>query len=98
VVASPTPTCENFSIHVTTLNAGEIPHGSHRHPDEEIVVVKEGVMECTIEGVTRRGGPGSIFFYGSNEEHGMKNVGGTTASYYVIRIITAATPKPPAKK
>ncbi len=98
IVNSPTPTCENLSVHVTTLHAGEIAHGSHRHPDEEIVIVKEGVMECTTEGVTRRGGAGSIFFYASNDEHGMKNVGGTTASYYVVRIVTAATPKPPTKK
>ena len=98
IVNSPTPTCESFECHVTTLNAGEVPHAAHRHPDEEIVVVKEGVMEVTINGVTQRGGPGSIFFYGSNDEHGMKNVGGTTASYHVIRIVTAATPKAPAKK
>lgn len=98
IVNSPTVTCTNFSCHVTTLNAGEVPHGAHRHPDEEIVVVKEGVMEVTINGVTNRGGPGSIFFYASNDEHGMKNVGGTTASYHVIRIVTAATPNPPAKK
>lgn len=93
VANAPTPTCENFECHITTLNAGEVPHAAHRHPDEEIVVVKEGIMEVTVEGVTRRGGPGSIFFYASNDEHGMKNVGGTTASYHVIRIVTAATPK-----
>ncbi len=97
LVNSPTVTCTNFECHVTTLNPGKTPHASHRHPDEEIVVVKEGVMEVTINGVTNRGGPGSIFFYGSNDEHGMKNVGGTTASYHVIRIVTAATPKAAAK-
>lgn len=97
LVNSPTVTCTNFECHVTTLNPGETPHASHRHPDEEIVVVKEGVIEVTINGVTNRGGPGSIFFYGSNDEHGMKNVGGTTASYHVIRIVTAATPKAAAK-
>jgi len=93
IVNSPTVTCANFECHVTTLNPGEAPHASHRHPDEELVVVKEGVMEVTINGVTQRGGPGSIFFYASNDEHGMKNVGGTTASYHVIRIVTAATPQ-----
>lgn len=93
IVNSPTVTCANFESHVTTLNPGEVPHASHRHPDEEIVVVKEGVMEVTTNGVTQRGGPGSIFFYASNDEHGMKNVGGTKASYHVIRIVTAATPK-----
>lgn len=93
VVNSPTPTCDSFECHVTTLNPGEVPHAAHRHPDEEIVIVKEGTMEVTINGVTKRGGPGSIFFYGSNDEHGMKNVGGTMATYHVVRIVTSATPK-----
>ncbi|MEY2878902.1 MAG: hypothetical protein RLZZ15_1282, partial [Verrucomicrobiota bacterium] len=97
VVNSPTNTCTNFECHITTLNPGETPHAAHRHPDEEIVIVKEGVMEVTIDGVTKRGGPGSIFFYGSNAEHGMKNVGGTPATYHVVRIVTEATPKAPAK-
>ena len=94
IVNSPTVTCASLEGHVTTLNPGEVPHAAHRHPDEELVIVKEGVMEVTINGVTQRGGPGSIFFYGSNDEHGMKNVGGTVATYHVIRIVTEATPKP----
>ena len=97
VMNSPTVTCANLECHITTLNPGEVPHAAHRHPDEEVVIVKEGVMEVTINGVTNRGGPGSIFFYGSNDEHGMKNVGGTTATYYVVRIVTAATPKAATK-
>ncbi len=101
VFDSPTVTIAHLECHVTTLNAGEVPHAPHRHPDEEIVVVKEGTMEATINGVAKRGGPGSIFFYGSNDLHGMKNVGGAPATYHVIRIVTEATPKPepaPAKK
>ena len=93
VVDSPTVTLTNFECHITTLNPGGAPHAAHRHPDEEIIVVKDGVMEATINGVAQRGGPGSIFFFGSNDEHGMRNVGGTTATYYVLRIVTAATPK-----
>ena len=94
IVNSPTVTCVSLEGHVTTLNPGEVPHAAHRHPDEELVIVKEGLMEVTINGVTQRGGPGSIFFYGSNDEHGMKNVGTTSATYHVIRIVTEATPKP----
>lgn len=93
IVNSPTVTCAGFEGHVTTLNPGESPHPAHRHPDEELVVVKEGLMEATINDVSQRGGPGSIFFYASNDEHGMKNVGATTATYYVFRIVTEATPK-----
>ncbi len=98
IINSPTTTLANWEGHITTLKAGEVPHAPHHHPDEELVVVKEGVMEVTINGVVARGGPGSIFFYGSNDEHGMKNVGGTEATYYVFRTITELTPKAPAAK
>ena len=98
IVNSPTVTCLGFEGHVTTLNPGEIPHAPHHHPDEELVVVKDGLMEATINGVAQRGGPGSIFFYGSNDEHGMKNVGTTVATYYVFRIVTEATPKAESPK
>jgi quercetin dioxygenase-like cupin family protein len=93
IVNSPTTTVASFEGHITTLNPGEVPHGAHHHPDEELVIVKEGTMEVTIKGKTQRAGPGSIFFYGSNDQHGMKNVGGTPATYYVFRLITEATPK-----
>ena len=92
---SPTVTCVSLEAHVTTLNPGEAPHPAHHHPDEEIVVVKEGLMEATFNGVARQAGPGSIFFYASNDEHGMKNAGPTPATYYVFRVITEATPAAP---
>lgn len=95
IVNAPTTTLANWEGHVTTLKAGEVPHPAHTHPDEELVIVKEGLMEVTINGVTQRGGPGSIFFYGSGDLHGMKNVGAGEATYYVFRTITEATPKPP---
>jgi quercetin dioxygenase-like cupin family protein len=98
IVDSPTTTLGHWEGHITTLKAGEVPHAPHRHPDEELVIVKEGVIEVTINGVAQRGGPGSIFFYGSNDEHGMRNVGGSEATYYVFRIITELTPKAPAAK
>jgi quercetin dioxygenase-like cupin family protein len=92
LVNSPTTTCNNLEGHVTSLRAGEVPHAPHHHPDEELVIVQEGLMEVTINGVSSRAGPGSIFFYASNDEHGMKNVGATMATYQVIRVVTAATP------
>ena len=92
IVNSPTTTLKSWEGHITTLKAGEMPHAAHNHPDEELIIVKEGTMEATIDGVAKSGGPGSIFFYGSNAMHGMKNVGGTEATYYVFRTITEATP------
>jgi quercetin dioxygenase-like cupin family protein len=92
VTNSPTSTLANFECHITTLRAGEAPHAAHHHPDEEIVLVKEGQMDVTINGRTQRAGPGSIVLITSGDEHGWKNVGDTTATYYVIRLKTEATP------
>jgi quercetin dioxygenase-like cupin family protein len=88
----PTLTLANFECHITTLKAGETPHAPHHHPDEEIILVKEGQLDVTIQGTTQRAGPGSIVFVSSGDEHGWKNVGDTAAIYYVIRIKTEATP------
>ena len=93
IVDSPTVTCSNLESHVTTLRAGEEAHASHHHPDEEIIVVKEGTVRAVVNGVTHEGGVGTIFFFASNDEHGLKNIGTTNATYYVLRVVTAATPK-----
>ena len=50
-------------------------------------------MEATLNGQSLQAGPGSIFFFASNDLHGMRNAGDTRASYYVIRLVTSATPK-----
>ena len=89
---APTATLRNFECHATTLNAGEVAHPPHRHPDEEIIVVKEGTIEVTITGGPQRAGAGSVFFLASEDLHGMRNVGDTRATYFVFRMITADTP------
>jgi quercetin dioxygenase-like cupin family protein len=96
VVNSPTTTLAGFECHVTTIQPGEAPHAPHHHPDEEIVLVKDGTLEATLNGRTARAGPGSIIFAASNEEHGWHNAGNTAATYYVMRIVTDSTPKPAA--
>lgn len=93
VLDAPTVTCERLRCHITTLNAGQAAHPAHRHPDEEVILVKEGVIEVTINGRTERASAGSVFFFASNDEHGMRNAGDGPATYYVIRVETEATPK-----
>ncbi len=88
IVDAPTATFANFECHVTTLNAGEISHAPHRHSDEEIVIVKDGTLEITVNGRPLRGGAGSLFFIASNDHHGLRNAGDTPATYHVMRIAT----------
>jgi quercetin dioxygenase-like cupin family protein len=80
-----TATVDRLETHVTTLSPGAAPHAAHRHPDEELIYVREGVIEATINGVSQRAPAGSVIFYASNDLHGMRNVGGTQASYFVLR-------------
>lgn len=80
-----TATLDQLSSHVTTVNPGERAHDPHRHWEEELIIVKEGTVESMQNGETTRLGPGSIIFEASNELHGIRNVGGQPASYYVIK-------------
>jgi len=87
----PTATLKNLECHVTTIKAGESPHAAHRHPDEEIILIKEGQVTMTIAGQATQAGPGSIIYISANDEHGLKNTGTTAATYYVLRLRTELT-------
>lgn len=82
---APTATLDELECHVTTLNPGESPHPPHKHPDEELIIVKEGTVEALVNGEKQRVGPGSVIFQASNQLHGLKNVGDGPATYHVIR-------------
>jgi len=94
VLDAPTATLTHLECHVTTVNPGERPHAPHRHPGEEILVLKEGGLEVEIDGVAHAAGPESVVFFSSGDRHGLKNVGAKPATYYVVRLETAATPPP----
>ena len=85
VVQRPTATLDELEIHITTLNPGETPHAPHQHPDEELLIVKEGTVESLNNGELKRLGPGSIIFQGANQLHAIKNVGTVPATYHVIK-------------
>jgi quercetin dioxygenase-like cupin family protein len=85
VFKDPTATLDEMELHVSTLPAGQSPHPPHKHPDEEIVIIKEGTVEAMVGGETRRVGPGSVIFQAANQMHGMRNVGDGPAVYHVIR-------------
>ncbi len=87
-----TPTLEQLEVHVTTLNPGKSPHPPHRHPNEEMIIVRQGTVEAMVDGEWKRVGPGSVIFFASNQLHGLRNVGAEPAIYHVINWKTAATP------
>jgi mannose-6-phosphate isomerase-like protein (cupin superfamily) len=82
---SVTATVDRLESHVTSIGVGKASHAAHRHPDEELVFVREGVIEATINGVAQNAPAGSVIFFASNDLHGMRNAGDTPASYFVLR-------------
>jgi quercetin dioxygenase-like cupin family protein len=95
--SSPTATLQNLELHVTTLNPGQSPHPPHRHPNEELIIIQQGTVETLSNGEWKRVGPGSVIFNGSNQLHGLKNIGTTPAVYHVINWKSAATPEAPRR-
>ena len=87
-----TATLEQLEVHVTTLNPGKSPHPPHRHPNEEMIIIRQGTVEALVNGDWKRVGPGSVIFFASNQLHGLRNVGTEPAIYHVVNFKTAATP------
>ena len=85
VFQAPTATLDELESHITTLNPGQVPHAPHKHPDEEVLCLKEGTLEAYEDGQTTRVGPGSVLFFASNHLHGVKNVGTTPATYFIVK-------------
>ena len=72
--------------HCSEIAPGEVNHAPHQHLREEMMLIREGTLELTIAGKAYRLGPGDVGVIGSNETHNAKNVGTTTARYFIVNI------------
>jgi quercetin dioxygenase-like cupin family protein len=81
-----THTGYTIDLHESELAAGEAPHPPHHHVHEELLLIREGLLDVTIAGQTTRLGPGSVAFLASNQEHGWRNAGDSLARYFVLAL------------
>jgi quercetin dioxygenase-like cupin family protein len=97
---APTPTLDKLEVHVTTLEPGKASHPPHHHPWEEMILVREGTLEVSVNGKAQTAAPGSLIFFASNDAHNCTNIGAAPATYYVINFVTDAalsrSGRPPA--
>ena len=84
VVQQPTRTLDELEMHITTLNPHTASHPPHTHPNEEMVIVKEGTLQAHVNGKEVVVPAGGVLFYASMQPHAVKNIGDTPATYYVI--------------
>jgi len=93
VLDAPTATLDRLHAHITTLKPGERSGEPSRHLQEEVIIIREGSIEATFDGHTRRVGPGSVIFFASNAVTSLRNVGPGPATYTVVYYYTPLTPK-----
>ena len=97
VFDNPTRSLEKLDVHVATLRPGMSPNGLNHHLWEEILLVKEGSLEISVNGIAHRAGPGFLVFVASNDLHSVTAVGNTPATFYVINFYTDLTHTVPDK-
>jgi quercetin dioxygenase-like cupin family protein len=104
--STPTPTgsrivCVNsltltflaLESHITTLNPGQSTAKDILDANDELVILKSGTVEITVNGVASRMNAGSLVYWAPNVKRTLRNLGTTPASYQVIRVTSAKTPK-----
>jgi XRE family transcriptional regulator, regulator of sulfur utilization len=102
VVQQPTRTLDELEMHVTTLDPHTASHAPHTHPNEEMVILKEGTLKAHVNGREVVVPAGGVLFFASMQPHAVQNVGDSPATYYVINWASPGTkprkkiPAPPA--
>jgi quercetin dioxygenase-like cupin family protein len=98
IMRQPLSALKELEIHTTTLKEGFTSHNAHTHPDEEIILVRFGNVEETINGKPYAAGPGSVIFLTNDDNHGIRNIGNGPCEYYAIRWLTQLPEKIEAGK
>lgn len=93
VFDGPTDTVDKLHCHITTLNVGQNSGEPRRHLQEEVIIVKEGKLEATVDGRSQVAGPGSVIHFASNAVTRLRNAGDSPATYIVVYFYTPLTPK-----
>ena len=106
LVATPTPTGERRALfdgptaaldklhcHISTLKVGMNSGEPRKHLQEEVIIVKEGLVEASVDGRLTTVGPGSVFFMAANAVTRLRNAGDTPCTYIVVYYYTPLTPK-----
>jgi quercetin dioxygenase-like cupin family protein len=92
VVHSPTLTFLALDSHITILNAGQSTQANMIDSGDEVVVLKSGQVEVTVNGIASRMNAGSLWYWVPNDKRTVRNIGTTPAIYQVIKVTSDKSP------
>lgn len=81
----PTFLFEQFDMHATTLNQGQISHPPHTHRQEEIIIVRKGTIEMQIGDTFTKAATGDLIFLNSGVLHALKNLSNRQCEYFAFQ-------------
>jgi len=67
------------------LKPGMSPHPPHQHPEEEFMVITEGLGEIMVEGKTTKVASGSMMYCAGGKTHGIVNTGAKPLLFYFYK-------------
>jgi quercetin dioxygenase-like cupin family protein len=76
----------NLEMHQTVLGPGVETHPPHTHAHQEIIILVEGTVQVSMDGLTDTVEAGSVIFYEPNRPHNLRNTGTVPCRYYVIEL------------
>ena len=86
IIEGSTTSLSWFEVTAITLEPGKAsPSSSASYDVEELLIVKDGQLNITIDGVTKKLGAGSVAFAMPGMVHGVTNAGKTNATYYLLK-------------
>jgi (S)-ureidoglycine aminohydrolase len=74
-----------MELHVTTLNPGQVSHAPHKHPQEEMILVRKGNAIVLLGDATQPATEGDVIFFASNSLHSLKNNGTEPLEYFALQ-------------
>ena len=88
ILTGDTHSGHRMDLHESELPGGIAPHPPHKHLHEEMLFIREGQMEVTINGQSTLLGPGGCAYIASNDLHGFRNPGTVPSKYFVLALGT----------
>jgi mannose-6-phosphate isomerase-like protein (cupin superfamily) len=86
ILTGNTHTGYKLDLHESELPGGGVPHPPHRHVHEELLFVREGELEVSLDGQWTKLPAGSCAYMASNDLHGYRNPGTAAAKYFVLAL------------